>query len=724
MKEQIRDAQTKLDGLLLQRYKRDVDPLATPEDVELGLRALSRVTSILQDNAPAETVNTFLQSLGTESLQVKAVVYQLASKATKEKDWKTKTKLAVIELHTGALEIATEMLRYQADSSPEQRTAFIENFHSWPSDISVLAKRLENVSDGFLRSGFCLALGQGTLPDQKTVAEWQPIFEKWFNATEYTGTPGAAEWAMKQWKLPVPDRIASNARSNSNTIQLTSSGVTLIRIPAGQFDIGTQEPDVRTVSEFWMSDKEITWGQFRQMIEDPEYASYRAKLSENGMALAPLPTLPQVSRNAHPAMVNWNCTMDFCNWLSRREGFLEAYERTGETIKYNPKDTNGSEGYLWQRTENGDGYRLAGIRAWSYAALSGAKGKYCFGDDATILNNYGFSKANSNDIPSFAVGSKMCNAWGLFDMHGNAPEWTEYWVKPGFSYKYGGGTKDSPEECTASPVQYLWSHDDVAGVRISIVDSGKSDPVFKKPTSISIPRVLVNNNNKSAIPKMDSKIHWSSRELSSSYYGEGGTVADLDADGYMDIVAGPLAYFGPDFSSPIQIRPAKPVSVVNYSEYVLVFDYDIDRDGDTDLVIVGLPGTTTYWYRNLGKAKCRAGNWERFAILDKVENRSPTFADITGDGQPELICGFEGKYGYSQIPLDPTQKWTFQPITSQNQSNPFAKGLGVGDINDDGRMDLITKDGWWEHPQDLSTPEWKYYRVFFAETGGRSDDRG
>lgn len=717
MKEQIRDAQAKLEELLLQRYKRDVDPNATPTEVQKGIELFSLVTSILKDNAPAGTVNKFLQSLDSESPPLKSVLKNLASKATKEKDWKAKTKLAAIELHAGSLNLATEMLRYQPDSSPEQRTAFIENFHSWPGDISVLAKRLENVSDGFFRSGICLALGRGTPPDQKATSEWQPTFEKWFAETEYIGATGAAEWVMKQWKLPLPDHIVSNDKSNSNTIRRTPSGVTLIRVPAGQYDVGTQQPDVRNVREFWISEKEITWGQFRQMIEDPEYIAYRTKLSESGVTLIPLPSLPQASQNPHPALVNWHNTMEFCNWMSRREGLSEAYERTGETIKYFPKDANKPQNFLWQRTETGIGYRLASVRAWSYAALSGSRGKYCFGDDASFLDSYCFSKANSNAVPSFEVGSKMCNAWGLFDMHGNAPEWTDYWGRPGFSFKFGGGTNVAPEECTANPPKYAWSYNDSAGIRISIVDSGNMDPVFRKPTDTSLPRVMA-NNNKPALPKLNNKIHWAKRELSSSFYGEGGTITDLDADGQMDIVAGPLAYFGPDFSRPIQIRPANPISVVKYSDYWLVFDHDIDGDGNTDLLIAGFPGTSTYWYRNPGKVKCRLGNWERFVVLDNVENESPTFTDITGDGRPELICGFEGRYGYAQIPNVPSQKWTFRPITAKGQSTTFAMGLGVGDINDDGRKDLITKDGWWEQPADLTTPEWTLYRVPYAASGG------
>jgi hypothetical protein len=42
----------------------------------------------------------------------------------------------------------------------------------------------------------------------------------------------------------------------------------------------------------------------------------------------------------------------------------------------------------------------------------------------------------------------------------------------------------------------------------------------------------------------------------------------------------------------------------------------------------------------------------------------------------------------------------------------FAHGLGVGDVNGDGRLDVICTDGWWEQPAkpDGQTP-WKFHRV-------------
>jgi hypothetical protein len=50
---------------------------------------------------------------------------------------------------------------------------------------------------------------------------------------------------------------------------------------------------------------------------------------------------------------------------------------------------------------------------------------------------------------------------------------------------------------------------------------------------------------------------------------------------------------------------------------------------------------------------------------------------------------------------NPTAKWTFHSITPKGNWQRFTHGLGVGDINGDGRLDMIFKDGWFEQPVSL-----------------------
>ena len=83
----------------------------------------------------------------------------------------------------------------------------------------------------------------------------------------------------------------------------------------------------------------------------------------------------------------------------------------------------------------------------------------------------------------------------------------------------------------------------------------------------------------------------------------------------------------------------------------------------------------------------------------------------TGDGKPELVCITKGEYGYASPDwAAPEKPWVWHAITPNNKYGNFTHGMGVGDLNGDGRMDLIEKNGWWEQPASLAgDPQWKVH---------------
>lgn len=199
-------------------------------------------------------------------------------------------------------------------------------------------------------------------------------------------------------------------------------------------------------------------------------------------------------------------------------------------------------------------------------------------------------------------------------------------------------------------------------------------------------------------------------QLSSEFYAEGANVGDFNNDDVVDVASGPYWYEGPAFETRHEIYTPQAFDPEEYSDAFFVFTHDFNGDDWDDILIVGHPGTPAYWYQN---PRGEDGHWPRHVVHDWVGNESPTLADITGDGSPELIFNTATHLGYAQPnPEDATAPWTFVPVSPEGEWHQYTHGLGHGDVNGDGRIDLITQDGWWEQPESLDgQPEWAFHEV-------------
>ena len=226
-----------------------------------------------------------------------------------------------------------------------------------------------------------------------------------------------------------------------------------------------------------------------------------------------------------------------------------------------------------------------------------------------------------------------------------------------------------------------------------------------------------------ASPAADFTLH-SFRKITvtTEFLSEGASFGDFNHDGKMDIVAGPYWFEGPDFKVRHEFTApaAKPYDPHSYSDYFLTFVYDFNGDGWPDILVYSWPGKETAWYEN---PQGRPGHWNRHVIFAETDNESPQLGDMNGDGKPELICHTGGRLGYAEADWsDPAKPWTFHPISPEDKKKYFryTHGYGFGDLNGDGRPDLLERDGWWEQPADNSKgAEWKFHPVPFAPAGAR-----
>jgi hypothetical protein len=199
--------------------------------------------------------------------------------------------------------------------------------------------------------------------------------------------------------------------------------------------------------------------------------------------------------------------------------------------------------------------------------------------------------------------------------------------------------------------------------------------------------------------------------LNEFYYSWGPAVADINKDGSPDIVAGPYFYLGPDYNVAREIYMAQTIDASTRYFNGVQFAYDFTGDGWPD-VINSLFTQPTMLYVN---PKGESRRWDAYQVTDAISSEIALLRDTDADGRLEYIV----KDGNNQIvsatpdPAKPTAPWIKRPLTERG---PWTNhGMGLGDVNKDGRLDLLNGYGWFEQPPAGTTTTWTYHPAAFGK---------
>jgi len=184
-------------------------------------------------------------------------------------------------------------------------------------------------------------------------------------------------------------------------------------------------------------------------------------------------------------------------------------------------------------------------------------------------------------------------------------------------------------------------------------------------------------------------------------------VFDVNNDGNPDIVSGEYWYEGPSFTTRHKICDL--VFDGNYHHDFCDYGMDVDGDGLTDIITGSWWGEGVQWRKNPGSDAL----WETRLITPCSNIETIRFCDIDGCGVPEIFPNTPNEpQFFLKLVVDEQGRGTGQFTKTVIGAENSGHGMGFGDLNGDGRIDVILKDGWLEQPEILGDAPWTFHREF------------
>jgi hypothetical protein len=210
-------------------------------------------------------------------------------------------------------------------------------------------------------------------------------------------------------------------------------------------------------------------------------------------------------------------------------------------------------------------------------------------------------------------------------------------------------------------------------------------------------------------PTQPSKLKFEKITINATSDFEAAGAGDINGDGKLDIISGDTWYEAPRWTPhlfrEIGVWGRGPGSS-GYRASFAELPLDVNGDKKLDIVSSDYASGELFWHENNGST---SGSWARHSIAKPGSAETTVFAPLTGKNAKDILPNCGGQVVFYELR---DKNWVEHKVGTQGAGH----GIGFGDVNGDGKCDLVTPSGWWEN-LDAKNDKWAWHPEFTCKPG-------